>query len=431
MNQTAQSTSMVSKRLDEPSIDGNLKNTSSLKKQKVFSSPTKATSNTTLKTNSNEFPLRTSSIIDQVNEENNPTRTIETTSRRVVSKAESRGDFSSIDPMLRRELQAQQNQNSDPDSDSVLGGGNFMNAGYNDDDDDDDAADDDDDDTDADNEYLDSGEVIPSIKTLSSLFQQKELSKLSKILKNIESCIPSELNEYKKSVDVKERRGDKLISELFKENEQLKGRIIELKTKVHEVRKDKKSILRDAENEISRWKTLIISSSERAAELENQVINLRYKRSMSNNDDFEDDDGSDSNDQNRNYVDINEQALNIVNHNYNLRKNKDLQINFLELLTGVRCIAFEESNYTMNFTVRQSGGIGTIYYKLIISKKIEERHEAIYMPIWDKHIDFKGDWDENVKNVKKYLPDYLMDQLTFPSSAINYFNSKLNDCLNQ
>lgn len=231
--------------------------------------------------------------------------------------------------------------------------------------------------------------------TVSNLFQKRDLKNLTELLKDISSQFPADLQEYQHSVKLKERQADKLIQSLVTENKNLKSKVVSLKSKMSTMKQEMKSSEKEARNELRRWTTILQGAKEREDELESQVLKLRTRSDVSNI---------------------------IESHN--------AQMGFLELLTGTCSVAFYEDDQNITFTIKQTGTIGTHYYKLIVSKPDELVKEIVYKPIWEEPAQFTGNWQENVILVKDNLPEYLLNELSFPSTTLKMFYNKINANLN-
>lgn len=246
---------------------------------------------------------------------------------------------------------------------------------------------------------------IPSSAAISRLFQDRDMSKLSAILKKIGNKLPSEIEEYKRKVDSKERRGEKLIHYLVEANEKLQQQVKELKQAVKDGKHEKKLVMQEYETEIKRWKTLVRNSQEYEDELVNEISKIRDHVNTGEED-----------------TEPQENAIDEINES---------KFNMLELLTGVRCLSSVETENEIVFTMKQKGVVGVHFYKLIIGKNESGASDLIYEPIWNPPVDFPGDRVKNAENVRNALPDYLHEELSFPTNSVLSFHSKISGCLNR
>lgn len=104
----------------------------------------------------------------------------------------------------------------------------------------------------------------------------------------------------------------------------------------------------------------------------------------------------------------------------------------IELLCGTACLDYEENEKSIIFALRQSGTLCTLYYQLIINKS--EPSDLIYSPVQKKPQDWPTDsaisWKVNMDRLHSLLPEYLLDNLTFPSSNLRNFYRKISKAVN-
>lgn len=199
---------------------------------------------------------------------------------------------------------------------------------------------------------------IPAYSRISSLFKKRDLQELASQISAIDSQLPHEFIKYRDAVERKERLGDDLISQVLHQNEKLKSRIIQLKTKIGEMKVENHKADNGEEN---------------------------LKHNDSNNDGIYED---------------------------------KLKLNFLELLTGIKCDDFTEINEVFTFKIIQEGSKGLKHtYSLIIDKSDSEN--VTYYPIFT----------EESESIKELLPKYLHNNITFPVATIRLFYQKVAQSL--
>ncbi|OWB68454.1 hypothetical protein B5S33_g4456 [[Candida] boidinii] len=232
---------------------------------------------------------------------------------------------------------------------------------------------------------------LPSDSTINQLFQKKDLKNLTSILTELTNTKSERmLIEFKKTAEKRFNTSDKLISNLTKE-------ITYLKTQLSNQKREKSN----ESVEINKLKS------------ENESLLEKIESLNSNNEVFK--------------IEI-EKNLNL---NENIIKEKNLnntKFEIIELLTGLTCIEFHENQENLSFKLKQTGDSCILYYQLLISKNGSS--DIVYIPDLDNTKDIE-DSSKNKENLKTYLPDYLLDNLTFPANTLNNFFSKLSRSLNK
>ncbi|EGV63071.1 csm1-like protein [Yamadazyma tenuis] len=105
-------------------------------------------------------------------------------------------------------------------------------------------------------------------------------------------------------------------------------------------------------------------------------------------------------------------------------------LDMLQLLTGLKVMNHESDDHKFYFDLLQTSTVDRVdklsmEYRLVIVKKFSSATEVNYIPSFLKI-------DNNDKDVlKKYLPDYFCDNLTFPYHTLSQFYSKMNKALNK
>ncbi|KAK6461354.1 chromosome segregation protein Csm1/Pcs1-domain-containing protein [Scheffersomyces coipomensis] len=123
-------------------------------------------------------------------------------------------------------------------------------------------------------------------------------------------------------------------------------------------------------------------------------------------------------------------------------------LDMLELLTGLRIVNFTEDDDKYYFDVKQttsnSSDVVYISYRLIVSKTFESTAEIEYIPTFLEDLDSEEDEyadddddnvrlgaNENARYLKKMLPDYLCENLSFPYNTLSQFYAKVNRALHK
>ncbi|ODV86815.1 hypothetical protein CANARDRAFT_191506, partial [[Candida] arabinofermentans NRRL YB-2248] len=209
-------------------------------------------------------------------------------------------------------------------------------------------------------------------------------------------------NDFKKLTERKQNITDNLVNNLTKENQSLKGA---LKVAKHDIsnKNESESLKRQLDSLKKEHNGLKTSYSSMEAELkelraQNKALKLKLNAGESS-------------------------STQVV-------KELDLfstKLEIMELLTELSCIEYIENTDNLIFKMRQSGTTCSLTYRLLISKS--EVTEIVYIPSIDD--DAEDDDGENLLKLKKCLPDYLLDNLTFPSNTLYNFYNKLARSLNK
>lgn len=171
---------------------------------------------------------------------------------------------------------------------------------------------------------------IPSYSRIATLFKKRDIQKLASQISAIDSQLPHEFIKYKDAVEKKERLGDDLISQVLQQNEKLKSRVIQLKTKIDKMKTENKNLHAE---------TKITSETNDNA----------------NNDAYTD----------------------------------QLKLSFLELLTGVKCDEICESNGVLTLKITQSGSKSLKHsYHLVINES-DNKHATYYPKFTEESVPVK------------------------------------------
>lgn len=123
-------------------------------------------------------------------------------------------------------------------------------------------------------------------------------------------------------------------------------------------------------------------------------------------------------------------------------ENVGFSLDMMELLTGLRIMNYQEDKSKHYFDVKQTSKGVFINYQLVISKNIDKSEDIQYEPTFmevlsdDFHQDPNDSISEvdlvrNAKRLKKMLPDYLCENLSFPSDTLVQFYNKMSRALNK
>ncbi|KAH3670545.1 hypothetical protein OGAPHI_001060 [Ogataea philodendri] len=238
---------------------------------------------------------------------------------------------------------------------------------------------------------------LPSEATISQLFQRKDLKALTNILNDLTSSKPERMfQDYKKLSERKQQASETLISNLTKENQKLR-------TGLKSAQTDKTST-----KEIEQLKRQVDALKKENARLVAEHESQSAKRGPA---------------QRESKMEEAVAELDLVG----------TKLEIMELLTGLSCLEYTEDSENMIFKMKQAGETCTLIYQLLISKL--GAGEIVYIPILE-HGDGEpdldsADWAENLDKLGKVLPEYLLDNLTFPSSTLYNFYNKLGRSLNK
>lgn len=224
------------------------------------------------------------------------------------------------------------------------------------------------------------------------LFQKKDLKGLTAISQKTSRRSAQTFENYKKLVDRRAKTAEIIIANLTKENKTLKNTVKGLRTE------NRHSTNAVDSKEINKWKTKEVETRKKLDKLEEAKNSMESKLSDANN----------------------ELVL------------SDSKQEMIELLCGTACLDYEENEKSIIFALRQSGTLCTLYYQLIINKS--EPSDLIYSPVQKKPQDWPTDsaisWKVNMDRLHSLLPEYLLDNLTFPSSNLRNFYRKISKAVN-
>lgn len=108
-------------------------------------------------------------------------------------------------------------------------------------------------------------------------------------------------------------------------------------------------------------------------------------------------------------------------------------LDMFELLGGLSCLDFEENDQQMIFTMKQSGPSVFLKFNLMISKSVDQGiNEIVYTPLLKRDpSQSREEHEKYSRELKKTLPDYFLDSLTFPYSSLRSFHTKMSRSLSR
>ncbi|ODV79535.1 uncharacterized protein CANTADRAFT_25507 [Suhomyces tanzawaensis NRRL Y-17324] len=150
-------------------------------------------------------------------------------------------------------------------------------------------------------------------------------------------------------------------------------------------------------------------------------------------------------------MDTEESSSHLINQDQLSKEleNIGFTLDMLELLTGLRITNFQEDGTRYYFDVKQTSTSSNsstesifINYRLVISKTFESTAEINYIPTFLEALedDFEQDEDDSILEIdlirnanylKRILPEYLCENLSFPYNTLSQFYGKVNRALNK
>lgn len=233
---------------------------------------------------------------------------------------------------------------------------------------------------------------VPTESTIAQLFQRRDLKGLTNISQDLSRKSEKNFQEYKKQAEKRTRTAETLISNLTKENSELKAQLKSLRGDRRP--RDIDGLQRQVE--VLKKQVEHAKEIEEKVEAENQHLEKEFDQAVGEMDLF------------------------------------TTKQEMIELLTGVSCVSYDENKTSITFRMRHLGEESTLFYELIIGKS--SLGELIYRPEFDQPAEWKpedGDWHHNVNVLKQVLPEYLTDNLTFPSNTLRNFYAKVSKSLSK
>ncbi|KAG7845240.1 hypothetical protein KL941_003085 [Ogataea angusta] len=236
---------------------------------------------------------------------------------------------------------------------------------------------------------------LPSEAAVSQLVQRKDLKTLTSIFNDLATSKTEKMfQDYKKLSERKHQASETLINNLTKENQKLRSSLKSLQ------------VGKQNSKETELMKRQIETLKRENTRLSSEIESLSAKR------------GS-----NKSEIDNAVAELDLMG----------TKLEIAELLTGLTCQQYIEDSENMIFKMKQQGETCYLIYQLLISKT--GAGEIVYIPILKHEESQSGsdreEWTENLNKLEKVLPDYLLDNLTFPSNTLYNFYNKLGRSLNK
>ncbi|KAG7817794.1 hypothetical protein KL928_003693 [Ogataea angusta] len=236
---------------------------------------------------------------------------------------------------------------------------------------------------------------LPSEAAVSQLVQRKDLKTLTSIFNDLATSKTEKMfQDYKKLSERKHQASETLINNLTKENQKLRSSLKSLQ------------VGKQNSKETELMKRQIETLKRENTRLSSEIESLSAKR------------GS-----NKSEIDNAVAELDLMG----------TKLEIAELLTGLTCQEYIEDSENMIFKMKQQGETCYLIYQLLISKT--GAGEIVYIPILKHEESQSGsdreEWTENLNKLEKVLPDYLLDNLTFPSNTLYNFYNKLGRSLNK
>ncbi|QPG75889.1 hypothetical protein FOA43_003275 [Brettanomyces nanus] len=229
---------------------------------------------------------------------------------------------------------------------------------------------------------------LPTEASVSQLFQRRDMKELTNLSQSLMRKSEKTFQDYKKLAEKRAKSAESIISKLSSENSILRNRI-----------KDMRSESRP-HNEVEQLKKRIETLKKTEMNKNEEMEKLRTRKEEV------------------------EAQLEEALKEFDLFDSKQ---EIIELLSGASCVAYEENQKSIIFRLRQTGEICTLFYELVISKS--GLGELVYIPLLEKPKEWEEteeiDWETNLVNSRKVLPEYLMDNLTFPSNTLRNFYTKI------
>lgn len=212
--------------------------------------------------------------------------------------------------------------------------------------------------------------------TISQLFQRRDLKGLTTLTQHLSGRSQQEFENFKRTVERKNKTSETLISDLTKENTILKQK---LKAFQHGKFKE----VSEKETKDTKRKLIEAEESRKSAIDDLELLGSKYE--------------------------------------------------MMELLCGTSCCGYDETDDKVTFKIIQRGESCSLVYKLIINKS--GLSELLYIPVLDEPEEWKTEsevpWDDNITNLRKVLPEYLLNYLTFPSNTLRKFYDKISKSLSK
>ena len=248
-----------------------------------------------------------------------------------------------------------------------------------------------DDDVDDDNNNEGEEQLRINGREISKLFSQGDKKKLSRMLQTVDLGLPSGIRKYQKAVEAKEKKAERLISALIKENELLKKKVVDFNGKrnpMGEPYHSKKTATTDEKSMMTAIS--ILEASEQT--MKEEIKSLR-------------------------------EELEIV------QDSMKAKVEMIRLLSNLECSDITTTEDGLKTIVKQRGRRYTHHYEIVFGENSKDENgdagtsspEVVYTPVWD--VKTKSD-------LEAILPDYMTKVIVFPVGAIGMLSYELSKFLN-
>jgi hypothetical protein len=249
-----------------------------------------------------------------------------------------------------------------------------------------------DDDVDDDNDNNEGEEQLRiNGREISKLFLQGDKKKLSRMLQTVDLGLPSGIRKYQKAVEAKEKKAERLISALIKENELLKKKVVDFNGKRNSMGEPYHSKKTATADEKSMMAVIsILEASEQT--MKEEIKSLR-------------------------------EELEIV------QDSMKAKVEMVRLLSNLECSDITTTEDGLKTIVKQRGRRYTHHYEIVFGDNSKDENgdagtrssEVVYTPVWDA---------KTKSDLEAILPDYMTKVIVFPVGAIGMLSYELSKFLN-
>ena len=248
-----------------------------------------------------------------------------------------------------------------------------------------------DDDVDDDNNNEGEEQLRINGREISKLFLQGDKKKLSRMLQTVDLGLPSGIRKYQKAVEAKEKKAERLISALIKENELLKKKVVDFNGKRNSMGEPYHSKKTATADEKSMMAVIsILEASEQT--MKEEIKSLR-------------------------------EELEIV------QDSMKAKVEMVRLLSNLECSDITTTEDGLKTIVKQRGRRYTHHYEIVFGENSKDENddagtrspEVVYTPVWDA---------KTKSDLEAILPDYMTKVIVFPVGAIGMLSYELSKFLN-
>lgn len=228
-------------------------------------------------------------------------------------------------------------------------------------------------------------------REISKLFLQGDKKKLSRMLQTVDLGLPSGIRKYQKAVEAKEKKAERLISALIKENELLKKKVVDFNGKRNSMGEPYHSKKDATTDEKSMMAVIsILEASEQT--MKEEIKSLR-------------------------------EELEIV------QDSMKAKVEMIRLLSNLECSDITTTEDGLKTIVKQRGRRYTHHYEIVFGDNSKDENgdaearssEVVYTPVWDA---------KTKSDLEAILPDYMTKVIVFPVGAIGMLSYELSKFLN-